>query len=89
MFDLRKEGISAETDLMGRSVKAQMKNANKLGAHFSIVLGDNEIDKNKAFLKNMNTGEDKEVNLDTVIDRLKNVQVDSVIAATNAVKTDK
>lgn len=89
VFDLRKEGISAETDLMGRSVKAQMKNANKLGAHFSIVLGDNEIDKNKAFLKNMNTGEDKEVNLDTVIDRLKNVQVDSVIAATNAVKTDK
>lgn len=49
VYDLRKEGINAETDLMGKSVKAQMKYANKLGAYYSIVLGDNEIDTNKAF----------------------------------------
>ncbi|MDQ2087542.1 histidine--tRNA ligase [Herbivorax sp. ANBcel31] len=72
VFNLRKEGLSAETDLMGKSVKAQMKYANKLGARFSIVLGDNEIDTNKGFLKNMDSGEQKEISLDTVIDRLKN-----------------
>ena len=83
VYNLRKEGLNAETDLMGKSVKAQMKYANKLGACFSIVLGDNEIDTNKAFLKNMDTGEEKEINLDTVIDRLKNIETESIITVTN------
>lgn len=83
VYDLRKEGINAETDLMGKSVKAQMKYANKLGACFSIVLGDNEIDTNKAFLKNMDTGEEKEISLDTVIDRLKNIKAESNTTITN------
>lgn len=85
VYDLRKEGINAETDLMGKSVKAQMKYANKLGAYYSIVLGDNEIDTNKAFLKNMDTGEEKEISLDTVIDRLKNIKAESVIKEPNKI----
>ncbi|TYQ12898.1 UNVERIFIED_CONTAM: histidyl-tRNA synthetase [Acetivibrio alkalicellulosi] len=75
IYKLRKEGLSAQMDLMDRSLKAQMKYANKLGACYSIVLGDNEIDTNKAFLKNMDSGEQKEINLDTVIDRLKNIDI--------------
>lgn len=72
VFNLRREGISAENDLMGRSVKAQMKYADKLGAYYTIVLGDNELESNKAFLKNMQTGDQKEINLDTLVERLKN-----------------
>lgn len=68
---IRQEGFSAETDLMGRSVKAQMKYADKLGAVYSLVLGDNEVDSNKAVLKNMLTGEAKDISLDTLIERLK------------------
>lgn len=71
VHSLRMEGISAESDLMARSIKAQMKYADKLGATYTVVLGDNEIESNKAFLKNMQTGEQKEINLDTLVDRLK------------------
>ncbi|MEG1415993.1 MAG: histidine--tRNA ligase, partial [Clostridium sp.] len=46
--DLRLEGISCERDLLSRSLKAQMKYANKLGAKYSIVLGENELKENKA-----------------------------------------
>lgn len=54
---LRGEGFFAECDLMGRSLKAQMKYANKIGAKYSLVLGDNELAEGKAQLKNMATGE--------------------------------
>lgn len=71
VYKIRQEGFSAETDLMGRSVKAQMKYADKLGAVYSLVIGDNEVESNKAVLKNMLTGETKDINLDTLIERLK------------------
>ncbi len=62
---LRQEGFRCEYDLMGKSAKAQMKYANKLGAHFTLVLGDNELQTGKAALKNMDTGEAREVDLET------------------------
>ncbi len=60
---LRDEGYHAECDLMGRGVKAQMKYANKIGAAFSVILGDNELADGKARLKNMRTGEETEITL--------------------------
>ena len=62
---LRQEGVYAECDVVGRSVKAQMKYANKLGAKFTMVLGDSELEGGKAMLKNMDTGEQTEMRLDT------------------------
>ncbi len=70
VYRLRSEGISAEKDLMGRSLKAQMKYADKLGAKYVVVLGDEEIDSNRAVLRNMKTGEQKDVSLDSILDRL-------------------
>lgn len=64
VYDLRNMGISAERDLCDRSVKAQMKYANKLGARFSIVLGDDEITNNSAEIKDMKTGETNPVSVD-------------------------
>lgn len=55
--DLRKEGFYAESDIVGRSLKAQMKYANKLGAKFSMVIGESELESGQAQLKNMATGE--------------------------------
>lgn len=63
VYDLRGLFVSAERDLCGRSVKAQMKYANKLNSRYSLVLGDDEIDSGAAMLKNMETGETVEVNL--------------------------
>lgn len=65
---LRENGVFAEYDTMNRSVKAQMKYANKIGAKFSLVLGDNEIAQNKVFIKQMSTGETFEVELSNIID---------------------
>lgn len=64
VYDLRRMGIAAELDLCQRSLKAQMKYANKLGSSFSLVLGDDEIEQNKAEIKNMETGEVFSVALD-------------------------
>lgn len=61
---MREFGYYAEFDLMGRGVKAQMKYANKLGAAFTIVLGDNELSEGKAKLKEMKSGEETEILLD-------------------------
>ena len=57
IYELRTMGISAQQDLCGRSLKAQMKYADKLGAKYSMVIGDDEISGNLAKLKNMENGE--------------------------------
>ena len=62
--DLREYGYFADHDFMGRGLKAQMKYANKIGAAFTVVLGDNELTQNKARLKDMESGEEKEITLD-------------------------
>ncbi len=61
---LRKEGIAAQTDVMGRSLRAQMKYADKIGARFTAVIGDNELEQGEAALKNMQSGEKLTVKLD-------------------------
>lgn len=64
--ELRSNGISAQTDVAGRSLKAQMKYADKIGARYTMVLGDNEIEQGKANLKNMDNGEITEVELENL-----------------------
>lgn len=65
---LRGSGVVVETDYMGRSVKAQMKYANKIGAKNTVIIGADELSNNKANIKNMETGEQKEVALDKIAD---------------------
>lgn len=63
---LRHQGIIAETDYMDRSVKAQMKYANKLGAKNTVIIGSDEINSNRVRIKNMVTGEQSEIDLDKI-----------------------
>lgn len=65
--DMRDEGFSVLYDLNGRSLRAQMKYADKLGAKFNVVIGDNEVDNGTAKLKNMATGDTKDINLTTFV----------------------
>lgn len=67
---LRAAGIYSENDSIGRSLKAQMKYANKINSGYVMVIGDDEILKNKASLKNMKTGDEKEVEIDGMINEL-------------------
>ncbi|MBQ8528920.1 MAG: histidine--tRNA ligase [Clostridia bacterium] len=62
---LRKEGVYAECDVVGRSLKAQMKYANKISAEYTLIVGDSEIESGKAQLRNMQSGEQTEVELDS------------------------
>ena len=64
---LRQGGSYAECDIVGRSLKAQMKYANKIGAEYTLIIGDSEIDAGKAQLRNMQTGEQTEVMLDSFV----------------------
>lgn len=70
-YRMRSEGIKAECDSVGRSVKAQMKYANKIGALYSVILGDNEIDQDSVKLKNMETGEEEAVKVSELLEVMK------------------
>ena len=77
---LRDEGFSAVTDVTGRSVKAQMKYADKVEANFSTVLGDDELQNGRCVLKNMQTGEQIEVSFpDGIVTAMYDSHIDSVL----------
>ncbi|SHI56043.1 histidine--tRNA ligase [Parasporobacterium paucivorans] len=63
---LREKGIIVETDYMDRSVKAQMKYANKIGALYTVVIGEDELKTNTASVKNMETGEALSLQIDKI-----------------------
>ncbi len=61
---LREGGVAVELDTVGRGLKAQMKYADKLHARYAIVVGDNELETGLAKLKDMETGEQTDIQLD-------------------------
>ncbi len=61
---VRNSSLIAEGDIVGRKLKPQMKYADKIGAKYSMVIGDDELSANKAIVKNMFTGAKREVPLD-------------------------
>lgn len=72
--DLRGVGFVAEYDIVGRSLNAQMKYANKINAKFSAVIGDDDIKKGVVRVKNMETGEIDNLSLDdSFLDRFSDV----------------
>ena len=72
--DLRVLGVKCEINHMGRSVKAEMKYANKLGASFTTILGEDELNNKKINLKRMSDGEIFEVSLDNCEEIAKTVK---------------
>lgn len=65
--DMRAEGYSCLYDLNSRSLRAQMKYADKLNAKYTIVIGDSEVEEGVAKLKDMQTGEETEIALATFV----------------------
>lgn len=77
---LREYGYFAEYDVMNRGLKAQMKYANKIGAAFTIVLGDNELENGTVKLKEMSKGEETEIRLDNKFaDSFENVYFNYIL----------
>lgn len=78
---LRQGGVSVETDVVGRGLKAQMKYADKIGARWVIVVGDNELATGRVQLKDMATGQSEEIALDdSLYTTLCNKSVDRQLA---------
>ncbi len=67
---VREEGYKAQTDICSRGLKAQMKYADKIGAKFTVVLGDNEIETGKVKLKDMSSGSETEININEICEEL-------------------
>jgi histidyl-tRNA synthetase len=68
--ELRDAGIAADMDYEGRSAKAQMKTANKLGARFTVLLGEDELAAGAATLRDMASSEQTRVPRDELAARL-------------------
>jgi len=66
VYELRKAGVRAQSDLLNRSVKAQMKFADKIKARFTMIIGESELLENSANLKNMQSGEQTKLSLSCV-----------------------
>lgn len=71
--DLRKAGIRVEMEYTSKGLKAQMKKADRLGAKKVLMVGDNELASGKGLLRDMETKEQKEMDLTNIVDNLKKV----------------
>ena len=74
MTKLHHNNLRAEVDIVGRSLKAQMKYANKINAKNTLIIGDGEIESGKAQLRNMITGEQSEISLNDVTDIINRLE---------------
>lgn len=70
---LREKGISATMDYMGRSMKAQMKDANRENAQFAILVGENELTEGKFTLRNMKESEESSLTFDEILSNLEEI----------------
>jgi len=68
--ELRDRGMSAETDYLGRSMRAQMRAANRLSVRFAIILGEQELSKKRLILKDMEKGQQEEIQLDEAVETI-------------------
>ena len=71
IHDLRSAGIRVETDYTGASLKSQMKKADKAGASYTLIVGEQELQNQRAVLRNMQTKEQADLPLPGILDYLK------------------
>ena len=72
VHELRQEGISAESDHLQRSIKAQMKYANKINARYSMIIGESELEERSVKLKEMESGDEVTIPIDQFVQVFKN-----------------
>jgi len=68
--DLRHNNLSSECDMLRRSMRAQMREANKLGAKYAIIIGDNELQQNRAQLKDLTSGNQETIDMDSIVSHI-------------------
>ena len=71
--DLRQNNIRTNFDSLRRSLKAQMREANKAGARYAILIGDQELESGDAELKDLSTGDQEKIALDKLVDHINSL----------------
>jgi len=71
LLELRRCDYPAEKDLLGRSLKSQMKQAGRIGASYVIILGTDELERGTVLLRNMKKGEQFEISRERLLEYLK------------------
>lgn len=69
--DLRANGLITETDYLSKSMKAQMKAADKAHARYTVIIGDDELANGQAVVRNMATSSQETISLEEVINYVK------------------
>ena len=64
----KKRGLRISVETLKRSLKSQMREANRSGAQFAIIIGEDELENNAVIVKQMNDGKQKEVPIDKLVD---------------------
>lgn len=70
LHQLRQKGMRAEMDSLARNIKGQFKYANRIHAKKTVVIGDNELAEKKLSIKDMETSEQREVDMDNILQEL-------------------
>jgi histidyl-tRNA synthetase len=75
-------GIASDMDFQNKSLKAQMRQANKKNAKFVAILGEDELAKGTIMLRNMATGEQREIKISEFIDEIKRLMTNNQLRMT-------
>ena len=73
--ELRDNDFSVSTDMMRRSLKANLRDANRNGAKIAIIIGDDEASENSVQVKDMQTGKQQKISFDKLIPHLSNLDL--------------
>lgn len=71
LYQMRTEGLSADMDFLDRSLKSQMKVANKRGAKYVVIIGSEELDRGVCGIRDMDSSSQEEIALDECLNWLK------------------
>jgi len=71
--ELRQQNIATEFDVLRRSLKAQLREANKMGVSYAIIIGDKELESNQLELKNFSTGNQQKIELNKIVEHMNSL----------------
>ena len=71
--DLREQNLSTEFDVLRRSLKAQLREANKMNVKYAIIIGDEELESNQLEVKNFSTGSQQKIELSKIVDHMNSL----------------
>ena len=71
--DLREQNLSTEFDVLRRSLKAQLREANKMNVKYAIIIGDKELESNQLEVKNFLTGNQQKIELSKIVDYMNSL----------------